>query len=268
MIITGGYQELQDRSVVYVNATDFLWIYDAKAVEWTVVVPNGNTSFPCSRCAHGAALINNTVLMIYGGIDQGSVPLSDLWQLDGAMMLWSQPALVKSQSPGPRFEFAMVSLGSHVFVLYGLTGEETYPAEPVWAYEYESAVWYPITTAMGYSAPVSRSGLTATAVNDSFIVIFGGELFLSAHLGLTDNGIWIFSPDAPHPWAFVEPVNYPCVRLAHTAVVIRGDYMVIYGGMNFIDGFLGDVWLLEAVPWQTDSVWQQYPSLGAEHPVA
>eukprot|EP00053_Salpingoeca_punica_P018620 m.183210 g.183210 ORF g.183210 m.183210 type:complete len:1272 (-) comp17471_c0_seq2:580-4395(-) len=260
MIMTGGY-ETDD---LFVAPEDFLWLFNFTTGNWTKQAAKSG-SVPLPRCAHGVAMIGSN-LLIYGGLDVNSVPLNDMWQLDTVGLLWSQPEIVMSETPGPRFEHAMVGLGSRVYLFYGLSGEGSYPSQPVWVYE--DNFWSPVAVDMGYTAPISRTGLIATAINDSFVVIFGGELYLSAHLGMSDNGLWMFTPDLEQEkqWMFLQPVNYPCLRFSHSGVTIRGNYLVIYGGVNLIDGFLNDVWLLDASPWETEVVWQQYPNLGSEHP--
>ena len=174
-------------------------------------------AFPCARAHHSATLVGGEVY-VFGGSrvggstgasDSGKV-LGDLWAFDGAEGTWRECHGEREDADGAAGAGGKVT-----------TVPSTRKTKPV-----ADTKW------RGVKAPCPRSGHVAGAVDDRFLVVFGGDGCDpgASGSGLADQHVHVFDTFAQ---AWVETKvggKPPAPRSGHAACVLGNSLFITGGG--------------------------------------
>lgn len=178
-------------------------------------------SGPAPRCAHSAALLRDSLMVVFGGND-GAGLYNDTWVLD----LAPQAALVQvAAAAAPN-----IASGS------GIASRRSLCAPPL--------EWRQATLVGSGRPPSPRAGHSAVAVGWDHLLVFGGgagwgracfnDLFLlTAHHNAATTGSSSSSGLGGVVWSWSRPAFSgapPSPRMGHSAVLLGGDRMFIFGG--------------------------------------
>ena len=143
-------------------------------------------------------------------------------------MAWSQ-AYVAGTSPAARSRHSTVAIGSKLYVFGG--GDDSRVYNDLYVLDTETMAWSrPVIKG---TAPVARWGHTGTYVGDSKIVIFGGHdgQRMLDDIAIFDTATMAWIPVAPPAKnAEGQPNTGPTARAGHTATLIPGKRLLIFGG--------------------------------------
>ncbi|KAK1742930.1 kelch repeat-containing protein [Skeletonema marinoi] len=210
-----------------------LWTYDVDCLRyadlacvddgWKILHPGitfgGPGIIPSERYGHGAAMLNETTMAIYGGYSQGCEDYcDDLWMFDLVALKWSKQET--AEGPGERWKFSMVAdSSSNIYIFgghrlwHGFSSDNNFEnrwensellpkggyLDDLWMYSNGS--W---TNVEGQETCVHAPGLTWESRNDQRCdLIWPGARF--GHAAVYDasrDGIWIhggYSTYFPYP---------------------------------------------------------------------
>jgi N-acetylneuraminic acid mutarotase len=214
------------------------WEWDG--VKWTQRTPAAS---PSARSRHAMATLGNKVVL-FGGRE--TVPIdpsqgigaltNDTWEWDGTAWTKRTPA----QSPPPRWEHAMVTLGDKVVLFGGFS--ECDPFGDTW--EWDGNTWTERTTPSPSGGPSARHRHAMAALGNK-VVLFGGED--TTETPLDDTWEWDGAS-----WALKVPAlgAAPDARGGHRMVTL-GDKVFLFGGGD-VGGVFPKVPIDGDVPWQWD----------------
>jgi hypothetical protein len=140
--------------------------YDFGRERWLALTPEGRR--PGERCLHDCFLDADGRLVLYGGQDNGSRALGDLWRLDDAR--WSRLA---DPRPAARRLYALAEAGPEAW-LFGGASRDDQVLEDLWLIDRASLAFERVRP--GGPTPAARSA--AVMVADPVrrrLLLFGGE---------------------------------------------------------------------------------------------
>ena len=176
-------------------------------------------------------------LWLHGGrVDRD--PLGDLWRFDG--IGWEQ--VVADGGPAPRSEHAAVWDSERDRLVLGLgEGPTSQVFDDVWAFEPSTGTWTQLAT----GGPAGRYGACAVLDGDGRMVVTHG---FSAVERFGDT--WAFDL-ATATWADITPAGVrPSDRCLHACGYDPAtDELVLFGGRNDDQPYLGDTWQLGPGGW-------------------
>lgn len=176
-------------------------------------------------------------LWLHGGRVEGE-PLGDLWRFDGAT--WEQ--IVVDGGPAPRSEHAAVWDADRDRLLVGLgEGRTSQVFDDVWSFDPSTRAWSQLAT----GGPAARYGACAVLDGDGRMVITHG---FSSTRRFGDT--WAFDL-ATATWADITPAGArPSDRCLHACGYDpAADEVVLFGGRNDDQPYLGDTWRLGSGGW-------------------
>lgn len=201
------------------------WSLDMSTKEWTLLHAGGEGAAPPSRFLHAASILNDTTMVVFGGLTfYGSslFALDDVWLFDLRQRTW-QPQKMEVNL-----------LRSALPMLQG-----------------------PLTVSAPARAPIddpaaAGSGAAATATASSVVVpamyaFAGYVIYTSAGLAVVYNDLLVWDP-AKNYWqklANKRGKTAPAPRFDHRGLVWRGSTLVFYGGSYQDVNDVGDIWMID-----------------------
>lgn len=215
------------------------------------------------RNQHTAVLLKKEgkpLMIVFGGNDWRTGVLGDLAIYDFGSKSWSQPK-ISGPSPTARRKHTAVAISDSTMLLFGGIDTSHQVVNDLWKFDILTNTWTKIQTS---KSPAPRHSHTAVLYEGSMI-IFGG-LGASSFLG----DVWKYSAET-NTWQEVNNGKNggPIPRSAASAV-IEGNYMYIFGGIQFFggyDGYLNDLakYDLKSNQWISTKASGQPPTARASH---
>ncbi len=250
------YDSTRGRIVLYGGNVDGIisdstWEFDLSTQTWEMV----NTSESPPGLNYHAMVYDdeNKVVILFGGVNDKSVPTNETWVYDGSNWVNMRP----SDAPSIRRGHSMVydSTSKQVILFGGIAMKDGIlkPVSDTWIYNYQSNTWKELNVTISPS-PRHTAAMTFDPVR-SRIILYGGNVgYHSDHNGDT----WTFDP-LTQKWEEQYPEEVP--------TPLRGDFDMVYNplvdgyilfGGNNKTNYFGDTWFLDP-SFQT---WVQIDSTG------
>ncbi|XP_038983994.1 F-box/kelch-repeat protein At1g51550 [Phoenix dactylifera] len=232
---------------------------------WVAYIGNGfnrvlswqhvNSGIPSGRFGQTCTLVGDS-LVLFGGINDNGVRLNDTWvgrvKCEGPLELKISWRLldVGPLAPPPRGAHAACCTGDRRVVIHGGIGLSGLRLSDTWLLDLSddlrSARWHQIPNVQ--PSPLPRSGHSLTWIGGTCMVLFGGRGSRYEVL----NDVWLFDIGGDHPeW---KELKYdlsnvlgemPLPRVGHSATLILGGRVLIYGGEDSQRHRKDDFWLLD-----------------------
>jgi len=165
-----GFRFLGDR---YYND---IHVFDASRMEWIEVKNRGFTN-PPPRSGHSAHIVNDRQLMIFGGLEDSKQYYNDTWLFDLPSETWVRPPYASVSKPCAREDQASCRFNNNVVIYGGQSDKGTF-LNDVHIFDSTSLQWRsPINT--GGASPGCRAGSSMAVVNDTSLLLFGGDMGFS-----------------------------------------------------------------------------------------
>lgn len=178
-------------------------------------------------------------LWLHGGLVDGE-PLGDLWRFDGTS--WQE--VVAEGGPAPRSEHAAVWDAERDRLVVALgEGQVGEVFDDVWAFDPAAGAW----TQLGAGGPAARYGACAVLDGAGRMVVTHGFSSLQRF-----GDTWAFDL-ATGAWSEVTPAQgpRPSNRCLHACGYDpEADELVLFGGRNDDQPYLGDTWRLGGDGWR------------------
>jgi len=165
----------------------------------------------------------------------------------------------------PRWGHSLVNLANSLLLFAGYSGQYL---SDLWHYDLQVFKWSQFQLS---NPPEPRSHHTAVAFfvdkkakneqNSQKMITFGGKTKNNRVLGDLYELNWDIKK-----WKLIENKGIgPCGRSGHSAEILLGEYMVVYGGENIVD--LNDLWVLElrSYQWKKMNVYGKAPKARKFH---
>ncbi|KNA10429.1 hypothetical protein SOVF_144470 [Spinacia oleracea] len=258
---------------------DDTWIaclgYDLKTIlKWQKVT----SGFPSGRFGH-TCVVSGEYFILFGGINDHGVRLNDTWvgnivhsETIGITLFWRLLDVGSTAPlPPPRGAHAGCCMENRRMLIHGGIGPDGVRLGDLWILEmsenFSHGTWHEILTNL---SPPPRSGHTLTCINHTQTLLFGGR---GLGYDVLDD-VWIFDASSegnPH-WVLVQfdlsstPWGSNLPRVGHSATLILGGKLLMYGGENSQRCRKNDFWLFDvnAVKKQPFSsrMWRKLKSRG------
>ncbi|KDP27703.1 hypothetical protein JCGZ_19826 [Jatropha curcas] len=239
-----GGRHLDDTWVAYIGK-DF-----QRAIKWQKV----ESGVPSGRFGHTCLVIGHH-LVLFGGINDCGIRQNDTWvgQLvvsDNLCISLSWRLLtVQSLAPPPRGAHAACCIDQRKMVIQGGIGVYGVRLGDTWVLELSEnfcfGTWRELVT---HPSPPPRSGHSLTCTGGTRMVLFGGRGVGYEVL----NDVWLLEISEDQlKWVqlLYELQNIPdgisLPRVGHSATVILGGRLLIYGGEDSYRHRKDDFWLLD-----------------------
>ncbi|KAL5699581.1 hypothetical protein ACHQM5_030462 [Ranunculus cassubicifolius] len=239
-----GGRHLDDTWVAYIG-NEF-----KRILRWQKV----NSGTPSGRFGHSCAVFDET-LVLFGGINDHGIRQNDTWlgqvlrnEMLGIRLTWKllDAGFV---APPPRGAHAGCCLDDKRMVIHGGIGLDGLRLNDTWLLDISdglgSATWHPIVTRL---SPSARSGHTLTCIGGSRMVLFGGRGTGYDVL----NDVWLLDVKTDDTkWVQLIynmpniPRSVPLPRVGHSATLILGGKVLIYGGEDSHRRRKNDFWVLD-----------------------
>ncbi|GER53682.1 kelch repeat-containing F-box family protein [Striga asiatica] len=216
---------------------------------------------PGGRFGHSCVSVRGS-LVLFGGINDLGTRHNDTWigRLVGpsAHLSW-QPLDSGPISPPPRGAHAACCIDNKYVLVHGGIGPSGTRLGDTWILDPDSKTWRQITAR---PSPPSRSGHTLTHVGQSAgTVLFGGRgtgLEVLGDVWLL-NSRWEWRQLAFEPRSVPRGLSLP--RVGHSASLIVGQRLLIYGGEDSYRNRKDDFWVLD-VGSSSRRLWRRVESRG------
>jgi len=232
-------------------------------------------------------------LYLVGGLTHTGAVISNIWVLStpsGSPTRngWN-PVPTPSVAPAARVGHTLTQLNGYLFLIGGWTGTTYFGS--VWAFDltqlseptnnnWLNANWIPVVSDSSPTTPFPARGMHTTVQYEDHLVLFGGFSHNpSVPYSKPDdcnkagancafyNDLWFWTPGQPPtatPWMQFTVWNgvQPSGRYGHTAGMVNGETMVVFGGVGK-SGPLNDLWAFDLA---TVQMWRQLKPLGSGPP--
>ncbi|XP_057504981.1 F-box/kelch-repeat protein At1g51550-like [Actinidia eriantha] len=240
-----GGRHLDDTWVAYIG-NDF-----KKTLNWQRI----NSGIPSGRFGHSCVVIGDSIVL-FGGINDQGNRQNDAWvgqvvlhETFGITMSWKLLD-VGSTVPPPRGAHAGCCIDNNRMLIHGGIGLSGIRLGDTWVLDLSEnlnfGTWHEIVT--HHPTPTARSGHTITYVGGNQTVLFGGRGLVYEVL----NDVWLFDSSEGHlRWLQLlfelrnipEGISLP--RVGHSATLILGGRLLIYGGEDSYRHRKDDFWVLD-----------------------
>ncbi len=206
-------------------------------VSWNTISISGNS--PSARREHAMVYDGSrSRLVMFGGYDNGSATLNDVWELAGST--WSQITPSGSQ-PAARRQHAMCfdPVRGTTLLVGGLDSAGSQLGDQ---WTWDGATWTQAT--LGAAAPSARSLHAMTFdLQGGQALLFGGSTNSSAHT----NELWQWDGST---WTLVpQNGNWPSARSGHGMAYDSTRRMTIVHGGSGLQGYQQDTWAHDGISW-------------------
>ncbi|KAJ8759993.1 hypothetical protein K2173_010849 [Erythroxylum novogranatense] len=248
LILFGGGSEggrhLDDTWVAYIG-NDL-----PRMLKWKKV----HSGIPSGRFGHTCVVVGE-YLVLYGGINDSGIRQNDAWvgQLvfsdnQGITISW-RPLNVGSIVPPPRGAHAACCISERKMVIQGGIWLNGIRLSDTWVLElsenHHFGTWRELIT---HPSPPARSGHSLTCISGTAMVLFGGR-----GLGYDVlNDAWLLEiSDDQTKWIQLPydlqtiPEGLSLPRVGHSATLILGSQLLIYGGEDSYRHRKDDFWVLD-----------------------
>ncbi|KAD4889446.1 hypothetical protein R6Q59_037197 [Mikania micrantha] len=233
-----GGRHLDDTWIAYVGDSY------KRTVTWQRIISGG----PSGRFGHSCAVIGNC-LVLFGGINDSGMRQNDTWiaqEENNSTFSW-RLLEVGPVAPPPRGAHACCSIDNRRMLIHGGIGLSGTRLGDTWVLflseNLSFGTWH---QTVSHPAPSPRSGHTLTSIGESRTVLFGGR---GMGYEVLDD-VWYFDSSEGHlGWVAVlfEPMDIAAAlaRVGHSASLISGGRVLIYGGEDSYRHRKDDFWLLD-----------------------
>lgn len=203
---------------------------------------------PTGRFGQSCTVVNDA-LVLFGGINDKGVRQCDTW-INTNVHTHEYPVwemLDTVLSPPPRGAHAGCYGGDDRAVIFGGIDSVGNRLGDTWLLDLSEAapVWHEVITPV---SPPARSGHSLTWIGGRKMILFGGRGTRFEVL----NDVWLLdmAGDCAH-WVELrpcelQPVNdRPAVRAGHSATLLFGGRILIFGGEDAKRNRKGDAWVLD-----------------------
>lgn len=240
-----GGRHLDDTWVAHIG-TDF-----KQNLKWQKIT----TGIPSGRFGHSCVVVGDT-LVLFGGINDHGIRQNDTWlcqllfQEDNRITLSWKLLDAGPIAPPARGAHAGCCIdNSRKMLIHGGIGLSGLRLGDTWILEISEntlfGTWHEIVT---HPTPAARSGHTVTYIGENRTILFGGRGTGYQVL----NDVWLFdSSFGELKWfqLLFELRNYPggtsLPRVGHSATLILGGRLLIYGGEDSYRHRKDDYWILD-----------------------
>lgn len=229
------------------------------------------SGIPSGRFGHSCIVIDNHIV-VFGGIDDRGNRHNDTWvaqlgsshhennKLSLSWRLLDAATAGCSIAPPPRGAHAACCMRNRKMVIHGGMGLHGLRLADTWVLDLSENLlfgqWSEVVT---HITPPARSGHTFTSIGASQALVFGGRG--NGYEVLSD--VWLFdmSSESDSKWEHIlyQPQNIPqgcCLpRVGHSAVLMLGGWVLVYGGEDSHRNRKDDFWVLDitAIPSSSSS---------------
>ena len=178
--------------------------YNLKSERWAVITPEGRK--PGERCLHECFTTTAGDLVLYGGQDDGSFALGDLWSV-GRDREWDRHDDPQAK---PRRLYGVTEAGDFAYVFAG-AGEDNAKLADLWKVDRETLEFVRVRVEGAY--PAGRyAGTLLTDTERGRLLLFGGEAASGAK-----SDVWeLVESAAPEdvPIEIDDPLESPAFEVA------------------------------------------------------
>jgi dynein heavy chain len=265
IFLFGGciYDEGFERDESRARTSNTLYTFDLNAKEWKK--PKlGSSEVPSPRWHHTATRFDSK-LVIFGGFQDDSKRLNDVWVLDTNAYKWTQPIKLKSESeispdtslrnrlgpsPFPRGEHAAAKIGEKLYIFggYGGHGFARRDFNDLYCLNVETWSWQRVEYNLGLDnvnededddeepeelpVPQARSGHKMAASGSDKLVIHGGWCSKEQY-----NDVWVIDLNTRIWTEVIWPEDAPSgpARWSHGSLVVNAipsPQLYIWGGLT------------------------------------
>jgi N-acetylneuraminic acid mutarotase len=243
VFIFGGRVDIS----VPINEND-TWKYDINKNEWTQLSPIG---VPPARRASSMDYIGNDVVLLFGGLGDGTVRLNDLWEYNISNNEWVELTPTGS-IPTARSNSGVTAIEDNKLMIFGGSIDGTTYSNELWIYDYNSNAWTKITPSSA-SKPLSRSGKGLVYAGNDKVMLFGG----SGGYPTFYNDIWEYDINT-NEWNEIIPTgNIPSARTYFGMSMVSENKFMVFGGVDDQLEYIGDTWEYDI----TNNEWTEFSSI-------
>eukprot|EP00439_Symbiodinium_sp_Y106_P066839 s1267_g10.t5 len=252
MWMYGGY------SNNFGNAMDDTWYVDLQESFpiWNQDTPNGN---PGRRSRHASFIDGTGRMWIQGGLDGSSNVVGSLWVLDTQVSPhnWTEVVADNSFLPQVRDHSAVITNASQVY-MYGGQSSCCYKSYLTTFNLQDPSMYYDMSGSISGTSPGARAGHTAALSSANRMWIFGGGTGMGSYY----NDLRFVDLDDPSPfWTEVSPTgDRPLARAFHSAIFTTTERLWIFGGLDTMEMYLGDVWFIDLQDVSNPTFWVEVSS--------
>nr|QNT17591.1 Kelch repeat F-box 27 protein [Salvia miltiorrhiza] len=216
------------------------------------------SGIPSGRFGHSCVVVDD-LLILFGGINDQGVRQTDTWI--GQMTVDSRHGITMSWrlldvglvSPPPRGAHAACCIGFQSMLVHGGIGLSGRRLDDAWILRLSEdlccGTWTEIVAAPAQPCPSSRSGHTLTHIGGRQTILFGGRGNGFEVL----NDVWLFDASDEHRERWTQlvfetrnvPQGLSLPRVGHSASLIIGRRLLIYGGEDSYRHRKDDFWVLD-----------------------
>ncbi|KAK3121341.1 hypothetical protein QOZ80_8BG0651100 [Eleusine coracana subsp. coracana] len=210
---------------------------------------------PSGRFSHSCTLIGDT-LVLFGGINDCGQRLNDTWigqivseETRRMRILW-RLLEVGPLAPPPRGAHAACCVDDKFIIIHGGVGLYGSRLGDTWLLDLSNGLgsgsWHQIGNS--WPLPPPRSGHSLTWIGETRMVLFGGRGSEFEVL----NDVWLFDISDHYPkWKELKCNlssalgEMPFPRVGHSAILILGGKVLVYGGEDSQRRQKDDFWILD-----------------------